>query len=42
MKFERKSPSKNITDKLNLGELQVDDISTKFTAENTKKYTSIT
>ena len=39
--FDRTSPIKNITDKLNLGEVEVDDISAKFTAENTKKYIPI-
>ena len=29
---------KNFTDSLNLRELQVDDISAKFTAERTKKF----
>ena len=29
---------KNFTDRLNLGELQLDDISAKFTSESTKKY----
>ena len=35
---DRSNPIKNFTDRLNLRELQVDDISTKFTAESTKKY----
>ena len=39
--FEGTSRIKNITDKLNLGELQVDDILAKFTAESAKKYISI-
>ena len=34
----RRSPSKNFMDRLNLHELQVDDISAKFIAESTKKY----
>ena len=42
----RRSPIKNFTDtcqvnlhwQVNLRELQVDDISAKFTAESTKKY----
>ena len=34
---DRSSPIKNFTDRLNLYELQVDDISAKFTAESTKK-----
>ena len=29
---------KNFTDRLNFCELQVDDISAKFTAESTKKF----
>ena len=29
---DRSSPIKNLTDRFNLGELQVDDISAKFTA----------
>ena len=43
-KLDRSSTIKKFTDRperLILGELQVDDISTKLTAENTKKYTSI-
>ena len=32
-----RSPIKNFTDRLNLRELQVDDISAKFIAESTKK-----
>ena len=36
--YDRSSPIKNFTDRLNLRELQVDDISAKFTAESTKKY----
>ena len=36
--FDRSSPIENITDKLNLGELQVYGISTKFTVESTKNY----
>ena len=36
--FDGSSRIKNITDKLNLGELQVDHISAKFTVESTKKY----
>ena len=39
--FDRSSSIKNITDRLNLGELQVDNISAKFTAESTKKYIPI-
>ena len=36
--YDRSSPIKNFTDRLNLRrELQVDDISAKFTAESTKK-----
>ena len=35
--YDRSSPIKNFTDRLNLCELQVDDISAKFTAENTTK-----
>ena len=35
---DRSSPIKNFTEKLNLRELQVDDISAKFTAKSTKKY----
>ena len=35
---ERSSPIKNFTDKLNLRELQVDDILAKVTAESTNKY----
>ena len=36
---DRGSPIKNFTERLNnLRELQVDDISVKFTAESTKKY----
>ena len=38
---DRSSPIKNYTDRLNLEELQVDDISVKFTAENTKKNVSV-
>ena len=36
-----RSPIKNFTDGLNLGELQVDDISAKYTTKDTKKYTPI-
>ena len=39
--YDRSSPIKNYTDRLNLEELQVDDISVKFTAENTKKNVSV-
>ena len=35
---DRSSPIQNFTDRLNLRELQVNDISAKFTAESTKKY----
>ena len=36
--FDRSSPIKNIiTERLNLGESQVDDISAKLAAESTKK-----
>ena len=35
---DRSSPIKNFTEKLNLRELQVDDISAKFTAKSTQKY----
>ena len=35
---KRSSLMKNFTDRLNLGELQLDDISAKFTSESTKKY----
>ena len=35
---DRSSSIKNFTDRLNLCELQVDDMSAKFTAESTKKY----
>ena len=38
---DRSSSIKNLTDRLNLGELQVDGISAKFTAESTKKYIPI-
>ena len=38
---DRSSSIKNFTDRLNLGELQVDGISAKFTAESTKKYIPI-
>ena len=34
----RRGPIKNFIDRLSLRELQVDDISTKFTVESTKKY----
>ena len=37
--YDRGNPTKNFTDRLNLRELHVDDISAKFTAESTKKYT---
>ena len=43
-KLDRRSTIKKFTDRaerLILGELQVDDISTKLTAENTKKYIPI-
>ena len=36
--FDKSSSIKNVTDRLNLDELQVDGISAKFTAERTKKY----
>ena len=40
--FDGSSVIKNITDtSSNLGELQIDDISSKFTAESTKKYIAI-
>ena len=39
--FDRSSPVKNITDMLNLGELQLDDISATFFAKKTKKYIPI-
>ena len=35
---DRSSPIKNFTNRLNLCELQVDDISARFTAETTKKW----
>ena len=41
VKCDRSSSIKNFTDRLNLGELQGDDISDKFTAESTKKYIPI-
>ena len=41
VEFDRSSTIKNVTDRLNLGELQVDDTSAKFTAESTKKYIPI-
>ena len=43
MLFEEcdRSCSINFTDRLNLREFQVDDISGKFTAESTKKYISV-
>ena len=34
----RRGPIKNFIDRLSLRELQVDDISTKFTVERSKKY----
>ena len=34
---DRSSPIKNFTNRLNLCELQIDDISARFTAETTKK-----
>ena len=34
---DRSNPIKNYTGNLNLGELQADDISAKFTIESTKK-----
>ena len=39
--FDTSIPTKNIINRLNLGELQIDDISTKFSGESTKKYTLI-
>ena len=39
--YDRSNPIKNFTDRLNLRELQVDDISAKFTAESTKKFIPI-
>ena len=39
--FDGNSPIDNISYKLNLGELHVDDISTKFTAGSTKGYIPI-
>ena len=36
--YDRSNPIKNFTDRLNLRELQVEDISAKFTAESTKKF----
>ena len=36
--FNGISGMKNITDRLNVGELQQDDTSAKFTAESAKKY----
>ena len=38
---DRSCSIKNFTDRLNLREFQVDDISGKFTAESTKKYISV-
>ena len=38
---DRSSPIKNFTDSLNLGELEVDDISAKCTAGSAKKYIPI-
>ena len=35
---DRSSPIKKLSDRLDLRELQVNDISTKFTAESTQKY----
>ena len=35
---DRSSPIKNVTDRLNLRELQVDDVSATFTAESTISY----
>ena len=35
---DRSSPIKKFTDSLNLGDLQVDDILEKFTAESSSKY----
>ena len=35
---DRSIPINNFTDRLNLCELQVDDISVTFTAESTKKF----
>ena len=37
-KCDKSSPIKNFADKLYTLELQVNDISAKFTAESTKKY----
>ena len=37
-KCDRSSPIKNFTDRLNLCEVEVDNISAKLTAESTKKY----
>ena len=39
--YDRSNPIKNFTDRLNLRELQVEDISAKFTAESTKKFIPI-
>ena len=36
--YNRRSPIKNFTDRLNLHQLQVDDLSTKFIPETTTKY----
>ena len=38
MDYVRSSPIKNFTDGLNLHELPMDGMSTKFTAESTKKF----
>ena len=40
-KCDRSSPIKNSTDTLNLGELRVNDILPKLTAESTKKNTPV-
>ena len=39
--YDRSNPIKNFTDRLSLRELQVEDISAKFTAESTKKFIPI-
>ena len=38
---DRSSPTYHFTDSFNLAELEVDDISTTFTAESTRKYISV-
>ena len=38
VEYDRSSPIMNFAGSLNLRELQVDDISPKFTAETTKKF----